>query len=357
MTEQAHFAFAEYSRIADLEQQWEQLDRIGESQDMPYVSYSFYQTYIWHKFLYDYIHNNPLRQLTVKFSYVLMTYDGLPFAIIPLYITRSSGKMRFPSCRVAGILNATAPFPMKGNEGKYAALQRYIEENYKAKKLSWADVPQCSPFAEVMRNLGGNYTERASYHVPLSEYATIDEYIGSLSKNIYKNIRKAYNHQKTDGKNVELKVYTYDTLPGNKYLYQLWRIYFIRKLAWNGRQVGTLGKVKASVKAITEIMTGCATKSLRRLKESRLYVLEIDSVPAAFMIVYAHRKHLLMPRLAIDTTYSRYSPGIVLLLESAKLWLDEGIVDFDMCRGDERYKTDMGGVNEPLCRIERGKII
>lgn len=44
-----------------------------------------------------------------------------------------------------------------------------------------------------------------------------------------------------------------------------------------------------------------------------------------------------------------------MLLESAKLWINEGFVDFDMCRGDERYKTDMGGVNEPLCRIERGK--
>jgi len=28
-------------------------------------------------------------------------------------------------------------------------------------------------------------------------------------------------------------------------------------------------------------------------------------------------------------------------------------VDFDMCRGDERYKIDMGGVNEPLCGIKR----
>ena len=33
--------------------------------------------------------------------------------------------------------------------------------------------------------------------------------------------------------------------------------------------------------------------------------------------------------------------------------MTEGVVDFDMCRGDEkRYKKEMGGINEPLCRIE-----
>lgn len=56
---------------------------------------------------------------------------------------------------------------------------------------------------------------------------------GALSKNIYKNIRKAYNHLKTDGRKMELKVYTRDNLPDNGYLYKLWRMYFIRKLAWN----------------------------------------------------------------------------------------------------------------------------
>lgn len=70
------------------------------------------------------------------------------------------------------------------------------------------------------------------------------------------------------------------------------------------------------------------------------------------MIVYRHRKHLLMPKLAIDSSFSRYSPGILLILESSKKWIDEGIADFDMCRGDERYKKEMGGLNEPLCRID-----
>ena len=71
------------------------------------------------------------------------------------------------------------------------------------------------------------------------------------------------------------------------------------------------------------------------------------------MIVYKHRNHLLMPKLAIDSSYSRYSPGILMIMEAVKEWLNEGIVDFDLCRGDERYKKEVGGINEPLCRIDK----
>lgn len=322
-----------------------------------YAAYSFYQTYIWNRFLYEHIRGKMLKRLTTRLVYILMRRDSKPFAILPLSVTRSSGKVRFPSCWVAGILNASIPYSPSG-EAEYRreinALREYLDDNFSGCHLSLADVPQHTLFAGLMKDMdGGDFTERTSYHVPLESFNNVDEYIGSLSKNIYKNIRKAYNHLKTDGRKMELKVYTRDNLPDNGYLYKLWRMYFIRKLAWNEKHTGVINMLVARIKAMLEVGGGCATQSLRKLEESRLYVLEIDSRPAAFMIVYAHQRHLLMPRLAIDIDFGRYSPGIIMLLEAVKLWLDEGFVDFDMCRGDERYKTDVGGVNEPLCRIER----
>ncbi len=351
--------FSRHSRIAEVRQEWEFLDRMAGENGVKYAAYSFYQTYTWSRFLYGHIAGKMLKRLTTRLVYILMRRDGEPFAILPLSVTRSSGKVRFPSCWVAGILNASIPHSLiGGGKNEYgremAALRGYIEENFPGCHLSLADVPQCTLFARLMRSMeGGDFTERTSYHVPLSAFSTVDEYIGSLSKNIYKNIRKAYNHLKTDGREMALKVYTKDNLPGNGYLYRLWRMYFVRKLAWREKRGTGLNMLAARIKAMLEVGGGCATQSLRKLAESRLYVLEIDSRPAAFMIVYAHRRHLLMPRLAISKDFGRYSPGIIMLLEAVKLWLDEGFVDFDMCRGDERYKTDMGGVNEPLCRIER----
>ena len=350
-------SFSKHSRITEIRQEWETLDRMAVENRIKYAAYSFYQTYIWNRFLYEHIRGKMLKRLTTRLVYILMRRDGKPFAILPLSVTRSSGKVRFPSCWVAGILNASIPYSPSG-EAEYRreinALREYLDDNFSGCHLSLADVPQHTLFAGLMKDMdGGDFTERTSYHVPLESFNNVDEYIGSLSKNIYKNIRKAYNHLKTDGRKMELKVYTRDNLPDNGYLYKLWRMYFIRKLAWNEKHTGVINMLVARIKAMLEVGGGCATQSLRKLAESRLYVLEIDSRPAAFMIVYAHQRHLLMPRLAIDIDFGRYSPGIIMLLEAVKLWLDEGFVDFDMCRGDERYKTDVGGVNEPLCRIER----
>lgn len=350
-------SFSKHSRITEIRQEWETLDRMAVENRIKYAAYSFYQTYIWNRFLYEHIRGKMLKRLTTRLVYILMRRDGKPFAILPLSVTRSSGKVRFPSCWVAGILNASIPYSPSG-EAEYRreinALREYLDDNFSGCHLSLADVPQHTLFAGLMKDMdGGDFTERTSYHVPLESFNNVDEYIGSLSKNIYKNIRKAYNHLKTDGRKMELKVYTRDNLPDNGYLYKLWRMYFIRKLAWNEKHTGVINMLVARIKAMLEVGGGCATQSLRKLEESRLYVLEIDSRPAAFMIVYAHQRHLLMPRLAIDIDFGRYSPGIIMLLEAVKLWLDEGFVDFDMCRGDERYKTDVGGVNEPLCRIER----
>lgn len=350
-------SFSKHSRITEIRQEWEALDRMASENGIKYAAYSFYQTYIWNRFLYEHIRGKMLKRLTTRLVYILMRRDSKPFAILPLSVTRSSGKVRFPSCWVAGILNASIPYSPSG-EAEYRreinALREYLDDNFSGCHLSLADVPQHTLFAGLMKDMdGGDFTERTSYHVPLESFNNVDEYIGSLSKNIYKNIRKAYNHLKTDGRKMELKVYTRDNLPDNGYLYKLWRMYFIRKLAWNEKHTGVINMLVARIKAMLEVGGGCATQSLRKLAESRLYVLEIDSCPAAFMIVYAHQRHLLMPRLAIDIDFGRYSPGIIMLLEAVKLWLDEGFVDFDMCRGDERYKTDVGGVNEPLCRIER----
>ena len=152
---------------------------------------------------------------------------------------------------------------------------------------------------------------------------------------------------------MELKVFDHAHQAPAHTLRHLWRFYFRRKMMWRSQKANALTHLTTTLKAIYEVKSGCATASLRQLPSAELYVLEIDHQPASFMIVYRHRDHLLMPRLAIDTSFGRYSPGILLILEAAKRWMTEGVVDFDMCRGDEkRYKKEMGGINEPLCRIE-----
>lgn len=244
------------------------------------------------------------------------------------------------------------PYPYEGHEEVMEAIAAHLRSSCQGMTLSLADVPCCSALAQIMPTLSPNPIERTSFHVPLSQFASHEAYVASLPKNIYKNIRKAYNHLTTDGKTMELKVFDHAHQAPAHTLRHLWRFYFRRKMMWRSQKANALTHLTTTLKAIYEVKSGCATASLRQLPSAELYVLEIDHQPASFMIVYRHRDHLLMPRLAIDTSFGRYSPGILLILEAAKRWMTEGVVDFDMCRGDERYKKEMGGINEPLCRIE-----
>lgn len=344
--------FSSHRRIQDIKEQWTELDRAAEKTSKKYINHSFYQTYGWNEFLFRHI-TGGMGKLTAMMVYELVMADGRPFAIIPMHVTRLSKKARIPSCRVAGILGMVCPYDEECTDDIVGRIANHIIKSHKGMKLSFADVPVSSPFARVMGRICSDVKERTSYHVPLTEFHSVDEYIASLHKNIYKNIRKSYNHLKTDGKEMELKVFTHGNMPGNGYMRRLWSLYLHRKMAWRHEKGGLLPGLGLGLKSLYETYCGCAGRSLREIGCAELYVLEIDRRPAAFMIVYRHRNRLLMPKLAIDTAFSRYSPGILLILEASKRWIAEGIEDFDMCRGDERYKKEMGGVNEPLCRIDK----
>lgn len=344
-------SFSSYCNIKDIKKEWIELDKKAEELNVRYAEYTYYQTYEWNEFLFRHIRRG-FGRLATTLRYHLITFDGRPFAVIPTQVTRMSKKVRLPSCRVAGVLNIVCPYINECNDEMVAAITEYITTAHRGMKLSYADVPQTAIFARVMGRIGSNMKERTSYHVPLAEFATHEDYVASLNKNIYKNIRKAYNHLKTDSKSMQLKIYTHEEMPDNGYMRSLWRLYLRRKMAWRHRKAGAFSELGIYMKAMYETISGCAGYSLKALPAAELYVLHIDEKPAAFMIVYRHRNHLLMPKLAIDTSFSRYSPGILLILEASKRWIAEGVADFDMCRGDERYKKEMGGHNEPLCRID-----
>ena len=341
-----NITFHQYNNLHDIEDSWRSLDQQAERLSLGYIHYTYYQTYEWNEFLYHHTLRG-LGALTTAMRYDLTRVGGRPFAILPMAVTRSSKKARIPSCRVGGVLNMVCPYPYEGHEEVMEAIAAHLRSSCQGMTLSLADVPCCTALARIMRTLSPDPIERTSFHVPLSQFASHEAYVASLPKNIYKNIRKAYNHLTTDGKTMELKVFDHAHQAPAHTLRHLWRFYFRRKMMWRSQKANALTHLTTTLKAIYEVKSGCATASLRQLPSAELYVLEIDHQPASFMIVYRHRDHLLMPRLAIDTSFGRYSPGILLILEAAKRWMTEGVVDFDMCRGDERYKKEMGGINEP----------
>ena len=328
-----NITFHQYNNLHDIEDSWRSLDQQAERLSLGYIHYTYYQTYEWNEFLYHHTLRG-LGALTTAMRYDLVRVGGRPFAILPMAVTRSSKKARIPSCRVGGVLNMVCPYPYEGYEEVMEAIAAHLRSSCQGMTLSLADVPCCTALARIMPTLSPNPIERTSFHVPLSQFASHEAYVASLPKNIYKNIRKAYNHLTTDGKTMELKVFDHAHQAPAHTLRHLWRFYFRRKMMWRSQKANALTHLTTTLKAIYEVKSGCATASLRQLPSAELYVLEIDHQPASFMIVYRHRDHLLMPRLAIDTSFGRYSPGILLILEAAKRWMTADATDPDL--GDTR---------------------
>lgn len=232
-------SFSSHNDINEIKTEWTELDRKAEENGVRYVEYTYYQTYEWNEFLFHHT-TRGFGKFASAMRYHLVRLDGRPFAIIPTLVTRLSKKVRIPSCRVAGVLNISCPYTREWDGEMTAAIAGYIETAHKGMKISFADVPMAAPFAGVMKRIGGELKERTSYHVPLDGFESHEDYVASLNKNIYKNIRKAYNHLKTDSKRMELKVYRRGGMPDDGYMRSLWKLYLRRKMAWRHRKTGAL---------------------------------------------------------------------------------------------------------------------
>lgn len=82
-------------------------------------------------------------------------------------------------------------------------------------------------------------------------------------------------------------------------------------------------------------------------EEGFVAIVKIDGQVAAFMEGYnnVRMESLEVPRLAINDEYYFYSPGVLLVNETMK-WIygQDDVSILDLCRGTEKYKTDMGGI-------------
>lgn len=172
----------------------------------------------------------------------------------------------------------------------------------------------------------------------------VDILMKGLSKSVRQNIRTAYNRMKRDG--IEFELVIYDTSnPIDKDAWdRLTDVYLDRLFAkYKKSKLGIFYRY-SNFWLYRHVKHD--TKSLRLLSNSFHAVLMTDGKIMSFLSGFMNHgeKELAVPRLCINDKYSFYSPGYILLVETLHYLEANGACRvIDLCRGEEKYKMDMGG--------------
>lgn len=176
------------------------------------------------------------------------------------------------------------------------------------------------------------------------------EYHSSLSKNTRQNLRTAYNRMNTDNRKYSFEVFNGTPVPG-KLIKELMSVYckrrsekynnasffhsmYLRYFDWQTREYENSGPFFTAV-------------------------LKIDDKVAAFMSGFTdtNKGTVSIPRLAIDSCYGRYSPGILLLNETAKYFESNSDYQWlDLFGRSATYKLQMNAKPYYKYNVEIGKI-
>ena len=84
----------------------------------------------------------------------------------------------------------------------------------------------------------------------------------------------------------------------------------------------------------------------------RLFVLSLDDQPAAVLYAFAYGGKLSFYQSGFDAAYARSSVGLVTMGLSIKAAIDEGLSEFDLLHGDERYKFLWARRSRPIAGVE-----
>lgn len=207
----------------------------------------------------------------------------------------------------------------------------------KLKNIKFYRVPDGSLLKSAIDLYGVESSENVNVAIQAED--DYDSYFGRLSKSVKQNVRTAYNRMNTDEKEYTIHFH----FPGNitsKELNEVMDVYIRRREEHYGLKFS---------KRLQEWFLRhyhYNTIGFSTLPEGMYAILRIDGKVAAFWGGYVERekRYVIVPRLAINEEFKRYSPGYILINETMKVLKKEfGIECLDLSKGEERYKYDMGG--------------
>lgn len=308
---------------------WRQLKKemsIDNAHLSPYMTYEFMKI-----FKHTYRLGNRVRR-TKKIVIYKCELNSGEIVICPMLLGETE-------CYVLGDLCATGYldfiYSMNLSEEDFDETFDLLRKVLGKRTLVLNKINQSSLLGKYLAN---NYPVEVGKCVNISLPKSIDEYYSSLSKHVRQNIRTAKNRLERENIKWSIEVINGKKLKQKDYS-RLMDVYIKRE---EERNQSSVGKVVAFIQKNMNPIT----IYLKRGKNNFTAILRFDGEVVAFLsgILTSNGKTLVIPRLAINSDFSVYSPGILLIFETISYCIEEiKIINFDLSRGEEKYKYSMGG--------------
>ena len=213
----------------------------------------------------------------------------------------------------------------------------FFMKSLKYTKLYIKNMPQSSLVYQALQTANFVDTVCTSKNVNIFVGSCYEEYYNSLSKHTRQNIRTSYNRLNKDGLDCEFQFYINQPIE-RRLINELIELYCNRH---EKKYEVYSSKYKRFYLKYIDFSTYC-----QQNHQNVYAILKIDGVIAAFLsgLIDKNSKSVIIPRLSINDDFLKYSPGIVLINETAKkLAENKNIDNLDLSKGDEKYKLSMGG--------------
>lgn len=212
-----------------------------------------------------------------------------------------------------------------------------LMKEYKGYSLNFENVNESSALCQVLMEC--DRTEAPCVRIKFQS-ADYDVYNQSLSKHQSLNLRTRYNKLQRLG--LPFNVVKYDAqnkIPRSVHR-KCMKMYEVRCAMKNGYKSGPLSKLAAYRDRVTNLIDLLAMDD-----GNAVFVAFVNGIPAGYMVCFydLHRPIVYVPRLTVNADFMCYGAGILMLNETIKILLKEGIGILDLTRGDEPYKFSMGG--------------
>lgn len=309
--------------LHDLRDAWQRLYQNNATLSY-YQSFEYVETLMRHIAPYRLI----LRGKPVFFQF---ENDGTIVLILPLFKLKRGTYVLLGQKAGLGYLDAVYADGMDART--FDLCFSALADRFGVRHIHFEHVREETTLAAWLLQNGGSYSETACTAIPLpAEYAL---YVNSLGKHIKQNIRTAYNRLATDEGSYTFEHKSYREL-SPACARELQSLYLKRQRARYGK--GLLYRLFVKyVDVGTKIQTAPTVRV-------QAFILRINGRVAAYFDAICHEGGVIVPRLAINDGFARYSPGVMLLNESIRALIDAGVGQIDLTHGSEPYKIAMGGI-------------